>query len=86
MLFVKKKIVNDGTYEHVIELVKDGDDWRVDVTYPVGKPNKPEAHITTSLPARSHFAALKLYRRLRNGEAIQEIVFGHKANYLSLYE
>lgn len=86
---VKSKFVYGHYYK--VELIhSDANKWSVNVSYPtdahadVSEPGT--STLTNTMACKSGFAAKNLYRKLKNGEAIQEIVFGHAPNYLSMYE
>ncbi len=86
---LKSKYVYGHYYK--IELVhSDENGWSVNVSYPtdahadVSEPGT--STLTNKMTCRSGFAAKSLYRKLKNGEVIQEKVFGHAPNYLSMYE
>ena len=88
MSVIKEKRVFNGYY--IVRLVEENGAYSVHVLYPVN------AHADTSDPlikrldyeirCKSAFSGKHIYRKLKDGEAIQRIVFGHAPNYLKMYE
>ena len=85
-MIVKQKKLCNAFFRVTME--KEDDKWRIDVSAPLDThgDSDSEERVHTYMPCLNRFAAWRLYRRLKDGGAVERIIYHHEPNYFGMYD